>query len=207
MPRRSTYRLPLLHAVLACLASFVLGFGLGFTVFHTSPQATAQVTSVSQNETPTPSGLPEPSPTDGQIIVTVYFNNILFNTGEASCSAVFPVKRQIPVTNVPLMAALGQLFMGPTQQEQSFGYRSIFSNSTRDLLRSAVVKNEILYLDFNKLQLEAVVKADADSSCGNRQFLSSIEKTAEEFRGVTTVDPANFTISGSHASYQNLLGH
>ena len=201
----AVYRLPLFHCFLACLATLILGFGLGFTLGRFSPKPVTTRPVVTVTPTPTPSGIPDPTPTDGKVILTLYFDNILFNSNAASCSAVFPVKRQISVTNVPLRAALNLLFQGPTEQEQAFGYRSVFSSTTTDLLKSVNVKNGIVYLDFNRPAALEAVKSGANSSCGHAQFLSSIEKTAMSFSGIKTVDEKNFTLGGSKSAYLNLL--
>lgn len=205
----AVYRLPLFHCVLACLAFLILGTGLGFSLSRLQAAKTLPSSALitpRPTPQPTPEGLPEPTPTEGKIVVTVYFDNLLFNPNAASCSAVFPVKRQLPVTNIPLRAALDQLFMGPTDQEKVFGYRSVFSDTTKDLLKSLNVKNGTVYLDFNRPSALEVVKSGANSSCGHAQFLSSIEMTSKGFVGIKQVDEKNFTIGGSRSAYQGLLG-
>jgi len=208
MLSKKQYRLPLFHCLIACLASLILGFGLGYSfdkLFTKEKLSQSPPPPATATLTPSPSALPEPSPSQGKIIITVYFDNVLFNPNAENCSAVFPVKRQIPVTNVSLRAALDQLFLGPTEQEQTFGYRSLFSNATKNLIKSQSVKNGEVYLDFDRESALKAIEAGANSSCGHEQFLRSIKKTALEFTGITSVDPSHFTIEGSRPAYVNLF--
>jgi len=154
--------------------------------------------------TPSPT-LFEPTPTTDKIIVTLFFNNSNFNPNAQDCSAVFPVKRQLPRTNIPVRAVLDQLFLGPTPDEKIFTYNSIFSENTKDLIKSINVKSGEVYLDFNKEPLLEAVKAGANTSCGGSQFISSIEKTLLEVQGITTVNSENFTLNGSRSAYLNLM--
>jgi len=211
MGKSEVYRIPVFHCLLACLACFILGLGIGVglpSLF--GPKSPKTPTTLTTVTTPTPSvsvspTLPEPTPSTDQIIVSLYFDNILFNPNAQDCTTVFLVKRAIPKTNVPVRASLDQLFLGPTETEMSFGYRSIFSEKTKNILKSVNVKDRIAYLDFDKAGLLEAVKAGANSSCGGAQFRNSIHKTLSAFVGIETVSSDNFTLNGSHASYINLM--
>lgn len=97
------------------------------------------------------------------------------------------------------------LFAGPTTQEKSLGYSSVFSDKTIDLLKYVTFSNGKVSIDFKKAALLEAIKAGANSSCGGDQFISSIKRTFLGITGVKTVDPQDFTVEGSKDAYQDLM--
>lgn len=205
---QKVYRIPMIHCIVACLASLILGIGIGVTLAkigmvktnnYTSPSITPVVT---LKQTPTPTKIINP---EDLISVTLYFNNDNFNPQVQDCTAVFPVTRMIPKTSTPLQAAAELLFAGPNEEEKAFGYNSIFSKDTARMLKSVNLKNGVVYLDFNQSGLLAAVRAGANSSCGGAQFGASIQKTLLGVSGVKTVLFKNFSLEGDKTAFQNMM--
>ena len=206
---KQVYRIPLVHCVLACIASFVLGIGLTLTYPSFTKSAN---TPKSQEinpflETPKVGQDTKTTEPDNRANITLYFNNVKFNPNAQDCGAVYPVIRRVQRSNAPLQATVDMLFAGPTIEEKSLGYDSLFSEKTKDMLKSVNFKEGTVFLDFNKAGLMEAVKAGANSSCGSAQFAASIQKTLMGVVGVKTVDLKDFSVEGSKPAFKNLLGN
>ena len=121
----------------------------------------------------------------------VYFNNDNLTDGMTVCKAVFPVPRSSPSTTNGPAAALEALFVGPTPEERSQGYRSFFSGRTAGLLKRLKTEAGTAYVDLHDKRREF---SGVTSSCGSAEFFSQIQRTLEEF---PTIDRIIFAIEGS----------
>ena len=119
----------------------------------------------------------------------VYFNNDDMTDSMTVCDAVFPVPRSLPSTN-GAAAALEALFLGPTPEERSQGYRSFFSERTAGLLKRLKIEAGTAYIDLHDRRQEFL---GVTSSCGSAEFFSQIQRTLEEF---PTIDRIIFAIEG-----------
>lgn len=125
----------------------------------------------------------------------VYFSNDVLNPGAADCSAVFPVTRSIAETEDKPLAAMRELFGGPTDEEKTAGYSSFFSGETANAIKSVRIENATAYVDLEDIR---AIIPNASSSCGSASLLSQIESTLKELPGVDRVilaidgDPAAF---------------
>jgi hypothetical protein len=121
----------------------------------------------------------------------VYFNNDNLTDGMTVCNAVFPVTRSSPSTTNGAASALEALFLGPTPEERSQGYRSFFSGRTAGLLKRLKTEAGTAYIDLHDKRREF---SGVTSSCGSAEFFSQIQRTLEEF---PTIDRIIFAIEGS----------
>lgn len=121
----------------------------------------------------------------------VYFNNDDLTDSMTVCDAVFPVPRSSPSTTDGAAAALDALFLGPTPEERSQGYRSLFSERTAGLLIRLKIEAGTAYVDLHDKRREF---SGVTSSCGSAEFFSQIQRTLEEF---PTIDRIIFAIEGS----------
>jgi spore germination protein GerM len=74
------------------------------------------------------------------------------------------------------VAALQQLFAGPTESEAAQGYVSPFSEATADLLVSVRVEGRTAFVDLSDVFLATQAKDD----CSREAFLSAVERTLKE---------------------------
>jgi spore germination protein GerM len=139
--------------------------------------------------------------------ITLFFNNTNFNPNVQDCAAVFPVVRKVPTTNSPLQNTLYLLFAGPTTEEVALGYNSLFSEKTKDMLKSVNLKDGVVTLDFKKAGILAAVEAGANSSCGSAQFDASLQKTILNVSGVKSAPMKDFSIDGNKAAFKNLMSN
>ncbi len=121
---------------------------------------------------------------------SVYFNNDDLANGRMVCDAVFPVPRSSPPTANVAAAALEALFIGPTPEERSQGYRSFFSERTAGLLKRLKIKAGIAYADLHDRRQELT---GATSSCGSAEFFRQIQGTLGQF---PTVERVIFAVEG-----------
>lgn len=116
--------------------------------------------------------------------VEVYFNNANLNPNSQDCNKVYPLDRKVIKTLGVAKASLEELFKGPTEEEKSQGYSSLFSQRTKDILKSVKVENNTAYVDL--LDIRQVIP-NASASCGSAQFLAEIETTLKQFGSVKKV--------------------
>jgi len=200
----AVYRPPIFHCVIACVSFFILGLGIGLSVPLLRSKIAPPVPAIVLTPTITPS-IAESTPSEDKLTITLYFNNSNFNPNVQDCSAVFPIKRQIPLTKSILRATLDELFQGPNKDESVAGFNSVFTSATKNLVKSVNVKDGEVFIDFNKDALLKAIESGANSSCGGAQFKNSIEKTLLQIKGITMVSPGNFSINGSRAAYRDLM--
>lgn len=138
----------------------------------------------------------------------VYFDNVNKNPGKIQCGSVYPVSRMIPKYYNTVDLTLNELFKGPTAREQTDGYRSIFSDKTRDLLNGVITDDSrgedkrVIYLDFKPEAFAKVVEAGATTSCGGGEFIASIERTLKQFPEYEKyVDIQKSTVGGNRQTY------
>jgi len=177
-------------------------------VITTSIQKIKVIPSITIN----PSRVPSPSPSNtpsvtpkAVSVLTVYFNNTNLNPNARDCAAVYPVKREVPKTSTPLNNSLKLLFAGPNEEERQQGYVSLFSDETKNIMKSVSLKGGVVYIDFQKPDFLKAVEAGANSSCGSAQFWAAVERTALSVTGVKTVLEKNFSLDGSKSAFQDLM--
>jgi len=139
--------------------------------------------------------------------VLLYFDNINKNPGKKQCNSVYAVKRMVPKyygTNV----ILNELFKGPTKDEETKGFRSIFSSKTGHLSNGIALDdtkgrdNRVVSLDFEPESFAIVAKNGATTSCGGAEFISSIERTLKQFPEYEKyVDIQKSTVGGNRQIY------
>jgi spore germination protein GerM len=130
------------------------------------------------------------APDAGTTTLKVHFGKEGLATGDAACRQVAPVIRTVPKTQGVARAALQELFRGPTPEERSEGYYSMFSDSTRSLLKAVRIVNGTAYVDLHD---PTQLLPGATSSCGSMEFFSQVEATLTQF---PTVDRVIFAIEG-----------
>jgi spore germination protein GerM len=121
---------------------------------------------------------------DGTTALRVYFNKEGLGEGDAACSQVAAVVREVPRTQGVARAALQELFRGPTPAERSEGYRSWFSQSTRSVLKDVRIADRTAYVDLHDLRQ---IIPGASSSCGSAEFFAQVEATLKQFPTVERV--------------------
>jgi len=132
-----------------------------------------------------PSGLPENagefrlpiiigvSNNSDKITIKLYFNNNEMDP-EYSCNKVFPVERQIPLTEDVAGAAVRELLKGPTEQEKSEGFFTSINQGVE--IQSLNIEDGIARIDFNE-QLEFQV----GGSCRVAAIRAEITQTLKQF--------------------------
>jgi spore germination protein GerM len=117
--------------------------------------------------------------------VDIYFQTLKDNANLEDCSKVSQVKRTLPMSDTPAAAALEQLFLGPTAQEESDGLIDyMITNEMPGALNRVFIKDGVAYLDWDDLRQ---LIPNASSSCGSIGFLRPIEATLMQFPAVTKV--------------------
>ena len=140
----------------------------------------------------------EPSITGSPEMMQV---KIYFSSGDGTdCGEVRAVTRIVPRTQGVAMAALQELFKGPTEEEKKAGLSSFFSEETKDILDGVNVKNGSAYVDLDGSVLQKL--GNATSSCGSRAFTASVEETLKQFPAVKKVF---FAIESSPREYYDWI--
>ncbi len=94
------------------------------------------------------------------------------------CDQVVAVPRAATVEG-PEADALAQLLAGPTAAEEAQGLGSWFSSATAGMLRSVVVENDMVRVDFDPALATAIPNASA--SCGSNLLLAQLDATIGQF--------------------------
>jgi spore germination protein GerM len=121
---------------------------------------------------------------DATTTLKVYFGKEDLGEGDAACSRVAAVVRQVPRTQRVARAALQELFRGPTPKERAEGYRSWFSEDTRAILKDVRIEGRTAYVDLHDLRQ---LIPGATSSCGSAEFFAQVEATLKQFPTVERV--------------------
>jgi spore germination protein GerM len=111
--------------------------------------------------------------------VRAYFGNRALDP-QTDCNKVFPVEREIPTTNAPARAALGELLAGPTPVEQAAGYATSINSGVTVL--SLTIRDGVATADFDE-QLEFQV----GGSCRVAAIHAQIAETLMQFPAVKRV--------------------
>lgn len=138
-----------------------------------------------------PSGLPEydkqikiPITFDatGYTKIKVFFNNNKLDP-EISCNKVFPVEREILKIDAIGAAAINQLLMGPTNEDQKAGYFTSINTGVGVTLQSLNIdKNGTARVDFNEKLEEGV-----GGSCKVSAIRAQITETLKQFPTIKNV--------------------
>lgn len=155
-----------------------------------------------------PAAVAGPAPADGAassaappLRLLVYFNRVAVEGQPAAeCDSVRPLPRAVARTPAVAGAALRALFTGPTAAERAEGWRSPFSASTADLLRSVRLVQGTAYVD---LAERPELLAAASSTCGAAELLVAIERTLRQFPSVRRVVVA---IEGEPRKFYDAIG-
>ena len=143
-------------------------------------------TLVFQNDNP--SGLPEnhkefrvPVRFDASRVMKVkaYFGNQKLDP-ESSCEKVFPVEREVPITDAPARAALDELLAGPTPAEQTAGYFTCINAGVT--IQGLAIQDGVAAVDFDE-QLGFQV----GGSCRVSAIRAQITETLMQFSSVKSV--------------------
>ena len=102
-----------------------------------------------------------------------------------SCADVEMHDRTVDETNDPIEAAVAALLTGPTRSEVDQGTSSWFSAESAGSLRSVVLVDGLLTVDFDP-SLPSVMN-NASTSCGSEQMLGELNATAFQFQDVARV--------------------
>ena len=130
--------------------------------------------------------------------VRVFYRQQLRGANE--CGRVFPVERLVPIDDVEASAALEALFRGPTAAERDLGFDSLFSDKSRDLLRSVRVADGTAYVNIGDVR---DVASEADTDCRRLEFLASVEHTLRE---VNTLERIIFAFEGEPKPFYEWQG-
>jgi hypothetical protein len=187
--RRSTRRLIVLFGVLVMLVASCGDSDNGDEVAESTTTTTADddtsTTSALSTTTSTNITTEAPSPQD----VLVYFS-----TGDPDvCEAVAPHERTVAADVDPIGAAFDELVGGPTAEESAEGASSFFSEETRNTVRSVVIDDGLLVVDFDDFRA-ALTPAGANTSCGSGSLLAELSSTAFQF---AAVDVVRYELEGS----------
>lgn len=134
------------------------------------------------------------------LTLKVYFQTLQNNADLIDCGKVSVVNRTILNTRSTALAALEQLFSGPTTQEKERGLLDFsITEQTASNLKRIFIKNGVAYLDWKDLR---IVIPSVGSSCGSVGFLKPIEATLMQFPTVTKVIHA---IDGQPSVFYNWI--
>lgn len=136
-----------------------------------------------------PSGLPEYddqlsipvqlSMSPEKMKVKVFFINTKLDP-DASCNKVFPVEREIIKTPAIARAALNELLVGTTPEEEEDGFIKTIASDVK--IQSLTIENGVARVDFNE-QLEN----GSGGSCSAVAIVSQINATLKQFASVDEV--------------------
>jgi len=143
---------------------------------------------------PAPASTPMPSPSPGAAELRVFF----VPGGADPCGTVAPVVRKFagPVT---AELALRELLAGPTADEASAGFTSLFGPATADALLEVAVADGIAHVSFRDLRL---IIPNASSSCGSAALLAALDATLAQVPGIRG---ARYSFGGDEAAFYEWL--
>ncbi len=113
--------------------------------------------------------------------------------------AVFSVPREVEGPDV-LTGAIEELLAGPTEDEVSEGYRSLFSDETAGMLHEVTLEDGSAHVSFDA-ELRDVIPG-ASSSTGSTLLLDSLDATSTQF---STVDDAVYSLEGDVEEFYGWL--
>jgi spore germination protein GerM len=167
------------------------------TTTVTGPAVTT--TTVAPDPTTTVTDPIVPSDTNGSVEVMVYLLGGPAPDADAfTCSAVVPVIRNVEPPTL-LTGAIEALLAGPTDEEQSAGYRSWFSTETGWTVASVTISDGVARIDFSE---DSPRIPNASTSCGSIGLRAQLDATATQF---PTVDRAVYSIGGDIAAFYHWL--
>lgn len=129
------------------------------------------------------------------MMINVFFSKKGFGGNLENCEKVYHFERKVLKTNEIEKAVLEELFKGPIESEQERGYKSFFSEETKDILKGIEVRNRTAYVNFIDIRN---LMPEVSSKCGSEQFLSEIETTLKQF---STIDNIIYLIEGDSAVF------
>jgi hypothetical protein len=125
---------------------------------------------------------------------------VFFGVDSATdCSEVAGYQRVVATDVDPVETAFRELLGGPTQAESNAGANSWFTDATQGMLRSALLDDGRLIVDFDDF---STVIPNASTSCGSARLLAELSTTAFQFPEVETV---TFTFEGSCEAFGEFL--
>ncbi|MEK7611308.1 MAG: GerMN domain-containing protein [Patescibacteria group bacterium] len=181
----------LLSALVFSLYVFIGNTGYTFPV---SPQREASVSGLtiidaapSSPESTQPAIIKDKQPT-----VAVFFHNESRVPKDTDgCGLVFPVDRIAPWTEPETVEAtasadfaLRQLFSGPSTEEKSRGFTSLFSVKTKDSYLGIKIEEGTAYVNLKDIRR---LLPSVGSSCGTAELLSEIRETLGSNRQINRV--------------------
>jgi hypothetical protein len=118
--------------------------------------------------------------------------------GTDPCGTVTPVVRSV---NGPVTAeiALRGLLAGPTADEATAGFTSLFGPATADALLDVVVVDGIARVSFRDLRQ---IIPNASSSCGSAALLGALDATLAQLPGIRG---ARYSFGGDEAAFYEWL--
>lgn len=132
--------------------------------------------------------------------ITVFFGNDRLGGASGDCTAVYPVKREVPASPKVATTALNLLFRGPSADERQAGYYSVFSSQTADLLIDLKVMRGTAYVNLADFRDQLTV---ASSSCGAAEFQTEISRTLLQYPSVRRII---FAIEGDAQAFYKWTG-
>jgi hypothetical protein len=125
---------------------------------------------------------------------------VYYSVADSSdCGEVQSFPRTIADEIDPHRDAFVQLVAGPTEEEKAAGVGSFFSSDTADVVKSAVLTDGLLVVDFTDLR---PLLPNASTSCGSEALLAQLNSTAFQF---APVERTRYLIDGSCNEFGNWL--
>lgn len=125
---------------------------------------------------------------------------IYFGVGDGTdCGEVQAFVRNVDASIDPYRSTFVVLVAGPTESESAAGASSFFSSETANVIKSAVLADGLLRVDFTDIR---ALIPNASSSCGSGALLAQLNSTAFQF---PEVERTRFLIEGSCGDFANWL--
>ena len=113
--------------------------------------------------------------------VRIFFNNFKQDPKMKECGRVYPIQREIEFTNQLVVAALGELFKGPTEQDIKDGFSTSLPKEGVKV-QKLELKDGKVYIDFSQ-----ALQQDIKGTCKTTAILAQITETLKQFPGVSEV--------------------
>ncbi|MFA5022017.1 MAG: GerMN domain-containing protein [Patescibacteria group bacterium] len=114
-------------------------------------------------------------------VVKVYFNNTKDDPKMKNCSVVYPVNREVDFNNQLAIAALSELFKGPSEQELKDGFLTNLPKEEIKVQKLEYKDNKV-YIDFNQ-----ALQQDVKGACKTSGIRAQITETLKQFPNISEV--------------------
>ncbi len=166
------------------------------TTTTAAPPATVTTSTVLPSTTVVIAGsctMPRPAEDGGRLVRVFYTcGSQQFPTADTS------VVRRVEQTNRSLTATLTELVKGPTEAEQSSGFRSFFSESTADAFDAVFLNDGRVTVEFSRTFLDRPLDENEAAF-----FIASINANVFQF---ASVESAEYRINGNCNAFWEPIG-